>query len=271
MKRPKVLRGLLAAFSVIIGPIAVAQDGLPTSQPTHLMIIREHLKPGMGAVHARNEAGWPAAFERAGIKTYYLGISSMTGSPEAWFIVPYASYAAEAADMKTVAKDPVLSAELDRLALADGQFLTGIDTIQTVGRPDLSLGKFPEVGKIRFFEIMFFSVRQGHEAEMDEVMKAYAGVRKRVSPDAGYRVYTVVAGMPDPTYVVFQSVSDYAEFDRTTAEHAKVFEAATPEEHEIFAKWGNAVSKSVVNKFSVDPKMSYVAQEVRDSDPEFWK
>jgi hypothetical protein len=271
MNKHLMFRGILAAFAVTAAPFAFAQDGLPATQPSHLTIIQEHLKPGSGAAHVRNEAGWPEAFAKAGSKDFYIGISSMTGSQEAWFLVPYQSYAAEAASMKEGDKDPVLSAELARLSQADGEFLTGIDTIQTIARPDLSLGKFPDVGKIRFYEIMFFSVRQGHESEMDELMKTYAGVRKRVSPDASYRVYTVVAGMPDPTYIVLQSVGDYAEFDRTSAEHAKTFETATPDELKIFDKWGSAVSKSVVNKFSVDPKMSYVPQAVRDSDPDFWK
>jgi hypothetical protein len=153
---------------------------------------------------------------------------------------------------------------------ADGEFLTGVTTIQTMARPDLGLGKFPDTSKVRFFEIMFFSVRQGQEAKMDSIMKTYAAVRKRVSPDAGYRVYTVVAGMPDPTYIVIQTVADYGEFDRTMAEHAKVFEAATPEETASFNKWGEAASRSEVNRFRVDPMMSYVPKEVRASDAEFW-
>jgi len=272
MKTQIVCRGLLAALSVLLVPLAVAQDGgLPTSQPGRLVIIREQLKPGVGAAHTRNEAGWPAAFAKAGSKDYYLGISSMTGPLEAWFLVPFASYAAEAASMKQMSGDPVLSAELDRLSMADGEFLTGITTIQAMARPDLTLGTFPDIGKVRYFEIMLFSVSQGHEGEMDKIMKTYAGVRKRVSPDAAYRVYMVVAGMPDPTYIVMQSVGDYADFDRTSAEHAKVFEAATPEELKIFEEWGHVVEKSVINKFSVDAKMSYVPQAVRDSDPDFWK
>lgn len=270
MKNLTIPRCLLLALAMTCVPLALAQNGLPTAQPKRLTIIREQVKVGHGAGHARHEAGWPAAFEKAKSPDYYIALTSMTGPQEAWYLIPSESHAAEAASMKRDAKDPVLSAELDRLALGDADFITGAISIQAMARPDLSLGKFPNVAKMRFFEIMFFSVRQGQEEKMDKVMKTYAVVRQRVSPEAGYRVYNVNAGMPDPTYIVIQSVADYAEFDRTMAEHQKVFEAATAEEKAIFDKWGEAVSRSEVNRFRVDPQMSYVSKEVRASDADFW-
>jgi hypothetical protein len=272
MKYVTTPRCLLLALALACLPFAAAQTGpgLPTAQPKRLTIIREQVKVGMGAGHAKSEAGWPAAFEKAKSPDYYIALTSMTGPTEAWFLIPSDSHAAEAASMKRDAKDPVLSAELDRLSLADAEYITSANSIQTMARPDLSLGKFPSAGKMRFFEIMFFSVRQGQEAKMDSIMKTYAAVRQRVSPDASYRVYNVNAGMPDPTYVVIQSVADYGEFDRTGAEHAKVFAAATPEETAIFNKWGEAVARAETNRFRVDPMMSYVPKEVRASDADFW-
>jgi hypothetical protein len=270
MKNLTLLRCLLMTLTLAGVPYAAAQTGLPTTQPKRLTIIREQVKVGQGAAHARTEAGWPAAFEKAKSTDYYIALTSMTGSPEAWFLVPWESHAAEAAVMKRDAKDPVLSAELDRLSLADAEHITGVSTIQLDARPDLSLGKFPNVANMRFFEILFFSVRQGQEAKMDTIMKTYAGVRQRVSPDASYRVYTVNAGMPDPTYVVMMSVADYAEFDRTKAEHEKVFASATPEESAAFGKWGEAVSRSENNRYRLDATMSYVSKEAKATDPDFW-
>lgn len=270
MKEMKFPRCLLAAFAITCVPFAAAQNGLPTAQPNRLTIVREQVKVGHAAGHARNEAGWPAALEKAKSPDYYIAITSMTGSPEALYLIPSDSYAAEAASMKHDAKDPVLSAELDRLALADSEFITNSTVIQTTARADLSLGKFPAVAKVRFFEISIFTARQGQEQNLDTIIKTYGAVRKRVSPDASYRIYTVVAGMPDPTYIVISSVEDYAEFDRTTAEHNSVFVKATPEESAIFDKWGSAVANSETNRYRVDAGQSYVSKEVRASDPEFW-
>ncbi len=270
MKKLKIPQCLLIALALTAIPYVSAQNGLPVSQPKRLTIIREQVKVGLGADHARNEAGWPAAFAKANSPDYYIGMTAMTGSTEAWYLVPSDSYAAEAASMKRTDKDPVLSAELARLALRDAEYINGSTTIQLMARPDLSLGKFPVVAKIRFYEISIFSVRQGQEDKFDAVAKAYGSARKRVNPDASYRVYAVAAGMPDPTYFVLSSVEDYADFDKMTAENDKVFATLNPEEKAAFAKWGEAVAKSETNRFQVDPVMSYVSKEVRASDPDFW-
>lgn len=270
MKNLTIPRCLLIALALTGVPYASAQNGLPTAQPKRLTIIREQVKVGLGADHAKNEAGWPVAYEKAKSPDYYIAMTSMTGPSEAWYLVPFESNAAEAASMKRDDKDPVLSAELGRLALRDAEFINGSTTIQTVARPDLSLGKFPNVAKIRFYEISFFSARQGQEEKLDLLIKTYGIVRKRVAPDSSYRIYTVSAGMPDPTYIVMSSVEDYADFDRMMAENEKVFSALTPEEKTVFNKWGEAVAKAETNRFRVDPVQSYVSKEVRAQDPEFW-
>ncbi len=270
MKTLTILRGLLIA-SVLIGiPYASAQNGLPAAQPKRLTIIREQVKVGQSSNHARNEAGWPAAFEKAKSPDYYIALTSMTGPTEAWYLIPSDSYAAEAAAMKRVDQDPVLAAELDRLAVRDAEFITGSTTVQTMARTDLSLGKFPNAAKARYFEISIFSVRQGQEEKFEAVAKAYGGARKRVAPEASYRVYAVVAGMPDPTFFVISSVENYADFDGMTMEGEKTFASLTPEEQAIFAKWGEAVMRAETNRFRVDPVQSFVSKEVRASDPGFW-
>lgn len=270
MKKLTTPRCLLIMLALTCVSFAPAQNGLPTAQPNRLTIIREQVKVGQGAAHIKHEAGWPAAFAKAQSPDHYIALTSMTGPMEAWYLIPSESHASEAAAMKRYAKDAVLSAELERLAQGDAGFITGITTIQLMARRDLSVGAFPNIAKVRFFEVSVFFARQGQEANLDSIIKTYNEVRKRVSPDAGYRFYTVSAGMPDPTYFVIISVSDYAEFDRTTAEHQKVFEVATPEESAVFAKWGEAVMKSETNRFRLDPGMSYVSKEVRESDPDFW-
>jgi len=64
--------------------LAVAQaqsQGLPTSHPSLITIIREEVKVGRAADHAKIEAGWPAAFGRKNSTDYYLAMTSLTGQP----------------------------------------------------------------------------------------------------------------------------------------------------------------------------------------------
>ena len=270
MNAPAVVKVLLCGFALCAAQLALGQGGLPTSQPKLLTIVREEIKPGRAADHAKHEAGWPAAFAKAKSPTYYHAITSMTGPSEAWYLIPFESHAAISESMKREDKDPVLSAELERLSRRDAEFVHNVTVLQAVARPDLSLGAFPDVAKIRFFEISLFTVKIGHTEKFDQLGKLYGKVRKRVAPESSYRVYQIFAGMPGPTYLVVSSVEDYAKFDPMMADGMKTMQSLTPEEKAQFDTWGDLVVKEVTQRFRVDPVQSYLPKETRDKDPEFW-
>ncbi len=144
----------IARVALLLGCAGTAfAQGMPTSQPTLLTIVREDVKIGRSAEHSRFEAGWPAAYVKAKSPDYYLAYVSMTGPSEAWYVTPFASHAAIADGMKRDAADPVLSAELERLSHGDAVFLNNVRVMQAAGRPDLSLGAFPDLAKVRFTEV----------------------------------------------------------------------------------------------------------------------
>ena len=57
----------------------------PREMPPVLVLYREEVKPGRGAAHAANEAGWADAFVKAGHPETWLGMTSIAGPSEAWF------------------------------------------------------------------------------------------------------------------------------------------------------------------------------------------
>jgi hypothetical protein len=252
------------------GGMAFAQ-GMPTSQPTLLTIVREDVKIGRDAEHARFEAGWPAAYAKAKSPVYYLAFVSMTGPNEAWYVVPAASHAAIADAMKRDAADPALSAELERLSRGDAEFINNRRVIQAAGRPDLSMGAFPDLAKVRFTEISWFRVRPGHEADFEAAAKAYRAAAQRTAPTTSYRVYEVMAGVPGPTFLVFGSVDSYAGFDQMMAAGQATMRGATPEEMATLQKFSaEGLVNSETQRFRVDPAQSYVPPETRAADPDFW-
>lgn len=270
MKRSIPFLWALAAAGLGSATATLAQ-GLPKTQPKLITIVREEVKTGRNAEHSKHETGWPAAFEKAKSKDYYIGLSSLTGPNEAWFIIPSESHAALGESMKQQDNDPVLSAELDRLSLADAEFISSTRTLQGVARPDLTVGEFPDVNKVRFFEVTIFRVKPGHTMQFEEAAKAYASARKRADSKAGYRVYQILAGMPSPTYLVIASVENYAEFDQRLAADMATWQQATEDEKGVLQKaGGEAIISSESNRFRVDPRMSFVPKETRDTDPEFW-
>jgi len=253
-----------------VGLHVVAAD-LPTTQPKLLSIWREEVKPGRSAEHARNEAGFPAAYGKARSPDYYLAVTSLTGPNEAWYLTPGASHAAIGESMKREDSDPVLSAELARLSTADAEYISGLRIIQTRARTDLTVGSFPDLNKARFFSITTIRVRPGHEAEFEAAAKAHGAARMRTAPKLGYRVYQVIAGMPTPTFFIIASVESYADFDETTAAQEATVKAMTTEETAARKKFfTESVISYEANRFKVDPTQSYVSDATRATDPAFW-
>ena len=249
----------------------LGQDAVPTTQPGLITIYMEQVKLGMDAAHAANEAGWPAAFTKAGTPDTYLALASMTGASQVWYTVPFESYAKEGEAIARDAADPVLSAELARLSANDGQFLESLRVVQARARPDLSSGDFPDLTKARFWDISTFRVRAGHDAQFEEAAKLYGKVSQRVAPQTSYRIYQVTAGMAQGTYIIFSSVEDYAEFDGLMATDDAIFAGMTSDEREIVERFTLEAQQSVfTNRFRLDPGMSYVDAATKAADPAFW-
>lgn len=261
-----------AVLTLMFGCSATAfAQALPTTQPALLTIYREEVKLGRSADHEKHEMGWPAAFEKANSPYYYLAMESMTGPAEAWYISPFESHAAIADSLKREATDPVLAAELARLNRADAELLNSLRTYQARARLDLSMGSFPDLAKMRFWEITWFRVRPGHEASFEAAAKAYAAAAKRGAPDTRFRVYEVIAGGLGPTYLVFSSVASYAEFDQLMAAGDKVMQSFSAEEGATMQRFfKEGCVNFETNRFKLNPAMSYVAKETRAQDPAFW-
>ena len=147
-RRCKTLIVLLS----VVAPTGAAAQTLPASQPNMITIVREEVKVGRDADHAKPEAGWPAAYEKAKSPDYYLAMTSMTGAPEAWYITAYASHAAIGDSLKREDGDAVLTAELARLRRADADMISSVRVLQARARTDLSYGAYPDLAKERFFE-----------------------------------------------------------------------------------------------------------------------
>ena len=177
--------------------LAPAQS-LPTSQPKFLLILREQVKIGHGEDHAKYEAAWPAAYEKAKSAQAYIALVSMTGARESWYVTPFESHAALGENMKREDADPVLSAELERLGKGDADYLSDLRSMYAMARPDLSHGAFPDASKQRFYSITVFHVKPGYDSAFAAVAKSYAAAADRSAPNARWRTYQVMAGAPLP-------------------------------------------------------------------------
>lgn len=248
---------------------AVAQT-MPTTQPKFLHIYREEIKVGRAGDHAKWEAGWPAAFEKAKSKFLYLAISSVTGPSEVWYLSPFADQAAFG-QMLADENLPGLGPELERLSKGDAEFVDRLTQLQAVAMPELSHGTFPDLSKVRFYEITTFRVKPGYYNEWVAATKAYKSAAARSAPNAAWRTYDVVAGAPGGTYLVMSSVGSFAEFDKMMAEGQSTWTNMTAEESATLGKFmREGVLNTVTQRFRVEPAMSYVDAATKAKDPEFW-
>ena len=243
----------------------------PTTQPQFLNIFREQLKPARGAEHAQWEAGWPAAAEKAKSPYSYLALASMTGPQEVWYVFSYPSQAAFGHATAWEEAQPGLTAEYDRLAKTDSEFLSEATALQAVAVPELSHGAFPDIGKMRFWEISTFRIRPGHDAEWVAATMAYKAAAARSAPNASWRTYRVVAGAPEGTFLIFSSVASFGDFDKMMAEGEATMKGMTAEEGATLGKFmKESVISMASNRYRLDPKQSYVDAATKLKDLAFW-
>jgi hypothetical protein len=263
---------VVALFLPGVAAVAVAQNPLPTSQPAVLTIFREDVKYGQNAQHEATEAGWPAALARTKSPSTYIALTSMTGPNEAWFISPYASWKAMGDQLKFEDGNAELSAELKRLSKADAAHVTAGRSLHLAARTDLSAGVFPSVAKTRFYEMTWFRVRPGHDEEFVQLAKAFQAAYKKAAPQSGFRVYEVVAGVPGPTYLVFQSYESLGELDKAQATGASVMAALSADDRRALQKFDlEGLINTETQRFAMNGPMSYVDQATIDQDPSFWR
>ena len=262
----------LTVLALVAGSTATAlAQGMPATQPKFLTVIREQVKPGRADDHGKWEAGWPAAYEKAKASYNYIALASMTGPQEVWYVTPLANQAAYGDMMAKEQADPMLSAELERLAKGDGEFLSDWNALHAVAVPDLSHGAFPDVAMMRYWEITTFRVRPGHYAGWVAATNAYKAASARSAPGASWRTYEVVAGAPGGTYLVFSSIGSFAEFDKMMAEGEATWKGMTEEELATMRKFmTEGLISTVTNRYRLDPGQSYVNAETRAKDPAFW-
>ncbi len=257
------------AIACVVPGWALGQS-LATSQPKLLQIYLEEVKVGHVAEHVQTEAGWPAAYEKANSPDYYLALESVTGPNRVWFVAPFESHEALGESMKRERDDPILSSELAKLSREDSENLTGARSIQAVALKDLSYGTFPDMATQRYWQITTFRVRPGHEMSFIGAAKAYGTAAARLAPEERYRIYQVVAGLPDANFLVFSSFRSFANLDEAMAMHRKILSGLNAEERAAFDKFAEGVISTETERFRLSPEMSYVSKEVRQQDPAFW-
>ena len=262
--------GISLSASAVSG--LLAQSPPPNSGPPKvLQIFREEVKAGRAAAHQKWETGWPKAFAKANWPTNYLTVVSVTGPSEAWFMTGYDSFAAWGKDLESFDKNVAFKTEYDRLSEGDAQFLSGGRTIVGAFREDLSTPVQVILPKMRYFRVITFRIRPGHDADFAESAKMIRAAYEKAHVELAWATYQIVSGMATPTFMVFLPMKSLDEIDTGLMNSKKLADAQGEENQKKMAKMAADGYLSVeTNVFAFDPKMSYPAKDFAAADPEFW-
>jgi hypothetical protein len=280
---PHNSRGLMAtivrlslAFStvVLLSPLyqALAQPPASPSTPKVLQIFREEVKPGKGAAHEKVEVGWPQAFAKANYPVHYLAMTSMAGPNEAWFLEGYDSFASIEKAEQLIDKNTTLKTELEKLSERDGELLSGMRTLITTYRDDLSYRPNVTLSQMRYMTVTTARVRPGHDSDFVALRKIVTAAHEKANMDEHWAMYQVVSGAPAGTYLLFLPMKSMAQMDAYAEIHGKPYQDALGEENQkkVRELASTAVMTVESTLFAFNPKMSYVSKEFAAGDPDFW-
>jgi hypothetical protein len=270
----KLAIGALCLFVLSAALPLIAQDDGARPAPNVLQIFREVVKPGRNAAHEKVEMGWPKAFQNSKNPSHYIGMVSITGPSEAWFVAGYPSYEAWEQETKAQQADASLTAATDRLSATDGELLESVRSITAHFRDDLSHRPPLNIGAYRYLNVITVRVRPGNVDKFVEARKMIKAAHEKAGMKDYYSVFEVQSGMPGPSFMIFIPMKSLKEADEAGPLHtsAAYKEALGGEDGQ--KKLGELASAAVMFNesaiFAFNPKMSVAPPEYSLADPTFW-
>jgi hypothetical protein len=266
-----VLFGACMAAALPVGAQSPATSD-PLAPPALLEITREEVRPGKNAAHAGNEAAWAAAYAKAGSPVHWLGMATVTGPNEAWFLSRHESFADfEKADASTDAA-PALAAERDQLAATDGDLVSRTSTLLLRYREALSYQPEVRLPDMRYMTVDVVRVKHGKVAAFADGWRMIAAAHKTASMDEHWAVYQVVSGMPDTTFMFLYPRKSLAEIDASGPMHrADAYRNAVGDggRRQMADVQENAIEMSQTLHFRLRPEMSTLPKEWAEADS-YW-
>ena len=255
--------GVLAGVAGLL----VAQES--PQPPKLLLIIREDIKEGKGGAHEKSEAQFMRAAAEAKFPVNILGLQSITGTQQAWFIEPYDSFESIAKSRAAMAKP-----ELGTLDALDAEYRSGSRSWIAKYRPDLSFhGQqlMQTLPMMRYFNVITMRIRPEHDEDFAEVAKMAAAAAERSKNDQPAATYQIVSGAPSGTYLLFEPTASLKSLDAEPQRLQALFEAMGEGGKKRFLKLaGESIAFEEPQLFAIDPKMSYVSRQISSADPAFW-
>lgn len=259
------LAGAVALLCTV--PVVRAQDGPGPSKV--LRIVREEIKPARSAAHAKAEEAYVRAGIASKMPAYWVGMHSISGPTEAWFLSSYPNY--EALEKENDAFAAAVGRMQDAADEGDAQFRTGTRVYLAQLDEGLSYKMRPNVKDMRYLTVVTTRVKPGYGRAFLEMRKALKAAHEKANVDEHWAFYEVTTGAPAGTYLMLFGSSSMKEED--TDPHTQAYRDAVGDEqrakNETLMREGIAFTDVV--SFEISPQMSHVPAEWIAARPNFWK
>src|ERR1700689_1175361 len=238
--------------------------------PKVLRIIQEDIKEGKSPAHEKSEARFAQAMAKNKYPASYLGMTSMTGPSQAWFLEEHESFVSVA---ETQAFEDKI-AEFQSLDAVDAELRSKSSYSLALYRPDLSYHSAEfmlGLPKARYMNVSAVHIHFEHDLEFAEIAKPAIEAGVKANSDQPVAVYQVVSGMPAGTYMLLEPAASLNALDDAPARSRALMQAmGEPGARKFLKNAGEIIAGEEPVLFAINPRMSYVSKEFAASDPEFW-
>ncbi len=240
-----------------------------TDPPKVLRIFVEDIKEGKNAGHEKSEAAFSEALAKANYPANTIGMTSITGSSEAWFLEAHDSFEAIGKAQQTLE-----TAEFQTLDALDAEFRSSSRSWIAVYRPDISFhGQEMMQGlpKSRVMNVIMIRLAQGHDDDFTELGKLAVNAAQKAIYDQPVVVYQVVSGLPNGTFLFFEPSTSLKALDGASERSQALMQAMGDSGAKHFSKLeSDSIASSQSRLFVLDPRLSYMSKDFAAADPDFW-
>lgn len=266
--------GLVVAALFAVPSLFHAQQvapGQPTPPPKILQIVREHVRYGGEQAHASNESAWAAAYQRANIDMFNLGLSPITGSGDVWYVSAWDSFGQMEQSSAEVAKNKDIATVDTRMLAKDAEFVDRSSRSIYAYRDDMSRHAVTDWSAARYYQVYTVHERMGHEGAAKKITDLLTqGYDKASLPDT-WAMYQAIGGEAAGTYLVIIPLRSLAAIDTSMAADEKFGQAIGADGMaEINRLAADGIASEQQELFAVSPRMSIVPDNWRASDVSFW-
>jgi hypothetical protein len=248
-------------------PVYAQDQAAPSEQapPKVLQIFRESVKFGQDIAHMKNETAWAQAYAANKVSAHNLGLSTMSGADEAWFISGYDSWA----DYEKSTKE-YQSAKYQPFMEKDAQYVSDSHGDIAEFNAEWSYRPVAYSGDMHYAEVEVIHVKPGHTAQWEEIAKMDVAATNKANIDEHDIAYDVDYGPNGHTVYIFTPHKSLADLDQGEA-NQKAFVAAIGDQRKHRLELiDQAIASASSQLLEVTPEYSYPDEAWIKADPAFW-